>query len=218
MARHHLPDTPGRHSGDLVGTRWGRGGDAGAFHRWSVPDSRVVLAPERLTQRTLEDLAGTRLRQGFSTDTDLLGNLEPGDPTPTELDELRSADLFAGNHHRVDTLPPAVVGDPEDRRLGDPGMGVQDVLNLHRVDVLPTGDHHVLQPVDQIQTGLVVQVAQVTGVVPTTTQRSRGLLGLVPVPRSHVRTPDHNLTDLPRRDNNPVEVQHPHRHPQYRVP
>src|SRR5205807_5780409 len=67
------------------------------------------------------------------------------------------------------------------------------------VDVLASGDDHVLGPVDQVQIGQVVEIAEITRSIPAVDQGGRRHLGLVPVAEHDVRPPDHDLADLARR-------------------
>ena len=47
------------------------------------------------------------------------------------------------------------------------GVAVEDVLDLLRIDVLAAPDDHVLDPVDQDQVAVVVEVSDVAGVQPS---------------------------------------------------
>ena len=66
-------------------------------------------------------------------------------------------------HHCADLLAEALVGDADDRGLGDVGVLVQRGLDLGRVDVLSAADDDVLQPIDDVEVALVVEPAEVTG-------------------------------------------------------
>ena len=57
-----------------------------------------------------------------------------------------------------------VVRTPDDSGFKDVGMPVEDVLDLLRIDVLASADDHVLQPVDEHQVAVIVEVADVTSV------------------------------------------------------
>ena len=77
---------------------------------------------------------------------------------------------------RVDLLTPCRVGDADHGDLLDRRVGRDRVLDLDRVDVLAAGDDHVLDPVDEVDVAVGVEVALVAGVVPAVAERSRGLL------------------------------------------
>jgi hypothetical protein len=53
---------------------------------------------------------------------------------------------------------------------------VEDVLHLLGGDVLPTGIDHVLLAVQEVEEPLLVELAQVAGVQPSSAQCLRGLL------------------------------------------
>ena len=62
---------------------------------------------------------------------------------------------------RLDLLAPVVVGDAEDRGVGDRGVREQHALDLGRIDVDAAGDDHVGLAVAEEQVAVVVEVADV---------------------------------------------------------
>src|SRR5688500_20257912 len=64
----------------------------------------------------------------------------------------------------------------DDRRLGDGGMRVEDLLHLARVDVEAAADDEVLLALDDVEEVVGVEAADVAGVQPAVAQRPRGLL------------------------------------------
>ena len=69
----------------------------------------------------------------------------------------------AHTDHGAHLLADALVGDADDRGLGDVGMLVERGLDLGGVDVLAAADDDVLQPVDDVEVALVVEAAEVAG-------------------------------------------------------
>ena len=65
-----------------------------------------------------------------------------------------------------DRFAPDVVGQADDRDLGDGGMGGERVLDLARIDVVAAGHDHVRGPIDQGQIALRVEPADVAGPEP----------------------------------------------------
>src|ERR1022692_334661 len=83
--------------------------------------SGSAAAPVRLSQDALEQLAGAGLRQGIVAELDRTRHLVTGDQCATVLDQLVFVRGIPGaqRDNRMDGLPPARVGNAEDRRLGD---------------------------------------------------------------------------------------------------
>ena len=75
---------------------------------------------------------------------------------------------------RVHLLAPHRVRDADDGDLRDGGVGRDRVLDLDGVHVLAAGDDHVVQPVDEVDVAVGVDVADVAGVVPAAA-RTRAL-------------------------------------------
>ena len=101
-------------------------------------------------------------------DLDLLRGLDAADAALDERADLPGGHVVAGVELEDggDPLAPLVVGQADDRAVEDRGVGQQGLLDLGRVDVEPAGDDHVLEPVDDVQVAVVVQVADVAGVMP----------------------------------------------------
>ena len=68
--------------------------------------------------------------------------------------------------HGGDPLAPLLVRQPDHRAVLDGRVRHQRLLDLGRVHVEAAGDDHVLGPVDDEQEAVVVEVADVAGVVP----------------------------------------------------
>ena len=104
-----------------------------------------------------------------------------------------SVDAVARHHEGLDQLPARGVGDADHQRLEDLGMLVEHGLHLGRVDVHPGADDHVLEPVDDAEVAVAVQLADVAGVQPAVAQLGRRLLRAPPVPLHHLRAADDDL-------------------------
>src|SRR6266496_6026430 len=70
---------------------------------------------------------------------------------------------------------------PDDRRLGDGRVLVEDLLDLPRVDVVAAADDQVLLAVDDEEVTLLVDPAHIAGVDPAGPDGVLGRLGPVPV-------------------------------------
>ena len=75
--------------------------------------------------------------------------------------------------------PRCAVRDAADRGLGDRGMQQDRLLDHARVDVEAAVQDQVLDPVDQVDVAVLVDVADVAGVQAAAAQRLGGLLGRV---------------------------------------
>ena len=148
-------------------------------------------------QLALEDLPARVLRQLVDED-DGLGDLERGEVLAGERAQLVRLDRLAGDDDRADGLDPAVVGDADDRDLGDRGMPVQDLLDLARGDVLAARVDHVLLAVDDRQVAVRVHRGEVAAVEPAARERGLGALGIVVVARGHLDGAVHDLPHLAR--------------------
>jgi hypothetical protein len=143
----------------------GRG--RGEGQRSSEPSSSWTRPTKRSRSRPLGELAG-------GGHGDLVDELDPlGQPPLGELvghrgHHLGLADLRAGlaDDHGQGALAPPLVGDGDDRRLGDLGVAHQGVLQLDAGDPLAAGLDQVLGPVDHVQVAVVVEGGHVAGVVP----------------------------------------------------
>ena len=65
-----------------------------------------------------------------------------------------------------DLLAEAVVRQAEDRDVGDVRVLEDRRLDLGAVDVLAAAQHHVLDPVDDVDEAVLVDAARVAGVEP----------------------------------------------------
>lgn len=96
------------------------------------------------------------------------------------------------NQHRVEALPPSGRRGLQRSPPRRPGMGVQEVLDLNRVDVLP--------PDTTTSFNRSTRYKRHTGRRGTSSRpcgshhhaAQCGLIGVVPVPRLHVRAPVHH--------------------------
>ena len=107
----------------------------------------------------------------------------PGSASPFRAVGLGRAVSPGGQHDdRVHGLAPPLVGDADDRDVGDGGVPGQHRLHLGRVDVLAAGDNQVAEPVDDRQVAVGADGADVAGAVEAVGgQRPGGGLRVVPV-------------------------------------
>ena len=84
------------------------------------------------------------------------------------------------DHDRDDVVAEPVVGSADDGHLPDSRMTGEHVLDLERMDVLAAGDDHVVEPSFQPEVPVLVEAADVAGVVPAVVDRP--LVGVGPVP------------------------------------
>src|ERR1035438_3817488 len=147
----------------------------------------------------LEDLADLRAGQ-VGPDLDLLGGL---DAAESFLDEgahliLRHGLAGAQLHDRGDPLAPFLVGQSDDRAVLHGRMGQQHLLDFGGVDVEAAGDDHVFGAVDDEQVIVVVEVADIPGVVPSVPGGFPGGLRVLVVARHDQRTAGDDLAALAR--------------------
>ena len=96
-------------------------------------------------------------------------------------------------------LAPPVVGDADDRDVGDRGVPGQYRLHLGRVDVLAAGDDQVAEPVDDRQVAVGADRADIAGAVEAVGgQRPGGGLRVVPVAGQRRGAAHLDLTALPQ--------------------
>ena len=112
----------------------------------------------------------------------------------------------ARHDDRADALAHHPFLDPDDGDVGDGGVLVEHRLHLHAVDVLAAADHDVLQPVDDVQEPLGVDVADVAGVEPSVAERRLRRDLVVPVARHDLRRAHADLADLPHAERLAVGV------------
>src|SRR6266540_5171486 len=86
-----------------------------------------------------------------------------------------------GHHDRAHDLAPLRVGQADDRDLADPRVRDERRLDLARRHRLAAGPDDVARPALDRQVALVVEGAEVAGVVPAVAQRLGGRVGLVEV-------------------------------------
>jgi hypothetical protein len=101
---------------------------------------------------------------------------------------------------RGHALAPLVIFGPDDRHLVDAFVFVEDILHLGRVDVLAAGDDHIVDPVDEKQVAVLVEVARIAGKEPAVTECVCGLLREPPVLAHPWWAVEDGLTSLPLRD------------------
>ena len=99
----------------------------------------------------------------------------------------------------VHRLAPDVAGDADHGDLRHRRVRRDRVLDLDRVDVLAAGHDHVLDPIDQVEIAVLVEVAGVAGVVPAAAERLLGRVLLVPVLDHVVAAARADLAVLSRR-------------------
>src|SRR5919201_2543102 len=111
----------------------------------------------------------------------------------------RQAHAVAHDDDGEHRLAPPRIGHPDDGRLSDRRMRVEDVLDLGGVHVLAAADDHVLFAVDERQESLLVEPPEVAGAEPAVGGERLGRrLGLVPVAGEHVRPTELDLADAAR--------------------
>ena len=76
-----------------------------------------------------------------------------------QLGDRRRRGRIARPDERPDDLTPVLVGQADDRHLGDGGMAVEDLLDLGGEEVLAAADDHVLEPADDSAVAALVHVA-----------------------------------------------------------
>ena len=82
-----------------------------------------------------------------------------------------------------------------DRDVGYPGQVSKHPFNLGRIHIFTSTDDHVLEPVDDEQTAIFVEVADIAGVKLSRIVEGGGCRFLIlPVPRGDIGSPDHDLT------------------------
>ena len=87
-----------------------------------------------------------------------------------------------GNDKGGDAFTPFRTWQPDNRAIINRRVASQRVFNLKGVDVEPAGNDHVLIAPDDVQIPIVINTAQITGVVPSPPDRLCLKLGPVPEP------------------------------------
>ena len=87
--------------------------------------------------------------------------------------------------HRNNRLPVHLVKITHNSHVQNTGVTRDSILHLGGIDVLPTGDDHVLHPVDQRHESVRSTFYLVTSVQPAIPDSLRGLFRLVPVTLHH---------------------------------
>ena len=85
-------------------------------------------------------------------------------------------------------------------------MAGESILDFGRVDVLAAGDDHVLDPVDEEQIALVIEVAGIARVIPPSGECLGGHLGLVPVLEHEIAASGADLSRLANADLLAIQV------------
>ena len=106
-----------------------------------------------------------------------------------------------GDHDAVHRLPPLLRRNADDRRHLHTRVAGEDILHFHRKYVFTAGDDHVLNPVNQVQVAILVEVTHIAGHHPAVHQGGRGLLGLVPVAHHGVLAAYSDLAGFPGRQS-----------------
>jgi hypothetical protein len=101
--------------------------------------------PIGLPQLDFEDLTAC-IAGEFRHEVNGSGAFVAGQVLAAEFDDVAGRDVGGGHHDRLHGLAPVVVGDTDDRGVGDGGLLDQHAFHLGSV-VLATGDDHVLEPV-----------------------------------------------------------------------
>src|SRR5580704_2084328 len=155
----------------------------------------LVWRDELVAELALEHLALGIAGEGLGPEPDVGRHLEARQPLPHVPAELLGGHLGPRSQDDggADLLPEDVVGDPDDRGVGDRRMLEQGGFHLDRVHVLAPTDHHVLGPVHDVHESVLVDPGDVAGVEPALREGRRRGLGLVPVAAHHVGAFDPQL-------------------------
>src|SRR4051812_29955766 len=127
----------------------------------------LLLLGELLAERLLGELAHRGLGD-LLDELDALRHPPAGDAALEEVAHLVGVEVGArlGHHAGQRPLAPALVGDADDRRLLDLGVGHDLVLELHRGDPLAAGLHDVLRAVHELDVALAGDRRHVAGAQP----------------------------------------------------
>ncbi len=113
------------------------------------------------------------------------GCLKPGQAALAVAPEVvhgRGGGAGAEHDGGADELAPLGVRETDDRHLGDRGVVGEGPLHLGRRDGLAPGPQHVADPADDREVPLVVEHAEVAGVVPAAlVERGGRRLGILEV-------------------------------------
>src|SRR5215831_242061 len=128
-------------------------------------DTASSFAPIAVAQQAFVELAGGKPRQ-FSLEVDRAGTFDGGEVLAAKGDQLLGeiwarADTRHRLHNCLDLFAEILVGDAEHRRVGNVGMGDQQVLAFLRINVHPAGDDHECPPVGQIDVAFLVDIADI---------------------------------------------------------
>src|SRR5690606_16899389 len=205
---------PGR-PGDVRsgGGRPGAARPAPALSEGAAPDAAGAGSGDVLVaEDALEDLAVGVLRQ-FVHRLPHLRRLVAGEALADgrlQRGEVGLAALLR-HHERADDLAPLLVGQADDRDLGDAVAAQQDGLDLARVDVRRPGDDEVLLAVDDGDEALLVADGDVAGgQVAVRPDRRGGGLRVVQVADHVVRGVAEQLARLARPDLSALLVEELH--------
>jgi hypothetical protein len=108
-----------------------------------------------------------------------------------ERDDGLLGDRYESDHR----FAPLLMRRTHDRDVGYPRQVSKHSFNLGLIHVFTSTDDHVLKPVDDEQTAILVEVADVAGVKPSRIVEGGGsCFPIPPVPRGDIGPPDHDLT------------------------
>ena len=174
------PEWTAARIGDWLATEGAAAAAPGlAWPEGQAPPRSVDLAVPSLPvggpQPELLELAGGRAGQRRRGTRPASGTCSrPARPGSGSITCSSVSSLPVGRHHQGDDhLAPGVVGDADHRHLGHAVEREDGVLHLDGRDVLPSGDDHVLLPVEDAEVPLVVDEPAVAGVEPSALEGRR---------------------------------------------
>src|SRR4051812_173673 len=123
---------------------------------------------EQGAQLLAVELENARERQGVD-DANVAGVFRRGQVLPCVRDHVARRQGRAGSqlHERHDFLPHLLVRPADDARADDVRVLEQRLFDVARVDVDPATDDEVLDPIDDVEEAVGVEVPDVAGVQPS---------------------------------------------------
>ena len=122
-------------------------------------------------------------------------------PAQNVAQRRRRRGRSAPGAHTIDRghdLAPLRIGHADDRDLGDRRVLAEHLLDLGRRDRLAAGADHVARPADDREVAVVVDRAEIAGVVPAVAERVGGRLGRVEVAVHEERAAQAHLAGVGR--------------------
>src|SRR6516165_6226107 len=150
------------------------------------PASKSLLRPRLLAEAALRNLLGEHMPPEFAgrrerqlrDDVHHLGQLVVGHLAFEVADHLRKRHRLSGLGNDAETiaLAEALVGDADQRRVHDLGMGVEDLLDLAGEKLLAPAVDDLLQPTDDLDVaGRIDDPAEIAGAKPSVGRKRLGI-------------------------------------------